>query len=166
MTNQTGKVETAVDSTMGCLERLRSGCILVGINLLFIFFIGLFLYFANRDYRLDQVGVTTMGTVTGLEESSSPEGGCCVYSPIVEFRVGGQTYIFESSNASDPPRYDEGDQVEVLYDPSNPDRAEIQGGAGWLLWAGLAGLFVIILLGMNVWGGMRIWRGEAIDDER
>ncbi|HRQ36437.1 MAG TPA: DUF3592 domain-containing protein [Chloroflexota bacterium] len=164
MTNRVRKAETAVDTTMGCLERLRSGCLLVGFNLLFIFFIGLFLYFANRDYQLSQNGASVMGTVVGLDESDSAEGGCCVYSPIVEFRVAGQTYTFDSGNASDPPRYDVGEQVEVIYDPNNPQRAEVVGGIFWLLWAGLAGLFVVILIGMNIWGGMRIWQGKALDE--
>lgn len=163
-TQQTGTVNSMVDNTMGCLERARSGCILIGINLLFLFFIGLFLYFANRDYHLDQVGLIATGTVTGLEESSSAEDGCCVYAPIVEFTVDGQTFTFTSSNASDPPRYQAGDQVEVQYDPGNPDVAQIAGGLGWLLWAGLIILFIVILIGMNVWGGIRIWRGQAIDD--
>ncbi len=164
MTNQVSKAETAVDTTMGCLERLRSGCLLVGFNLLFIFFIGLFLYFANRDYQLNQNGESVMGTVVGLEESESPEDGCCVYSPIVEFTVGGQTYTFDSGYATDPPRYVVGDQVEVAYDPDNPQTAEVAGGVFWLLWGGLAVLFVIILLGMNIWGGIRIWQGKALDD--
>jgi hypothetical protein len=164
VTEQTGTLDSMVDNTMGCLERARSGCMLIGINILFLFFIGLFLYFANRDYRLDQVGLITIGTVTGLDESDSAEGGCCVYSPIVEFRVDGQTFTFTSGHASEPPRYQIGDQVDVQYDPGNPKLAEIEGGPGWLLWAGLIILFIVILLGMNVWGGLRIWRGEAIDN--
>lgn len=163
-TKQTGTVDSMVDNTLGCVERLRSGCMLVGFSLLFLFFVALFLYFANRDYRLDQVGVVTVGTVIGLEESDSAEGGCCVYSPVVEFKVNEQTYAFSSSNASDPPRYEIGEQVSVQYDPNNPKRADIESSSSWLLWVGLAGLFVVIMLGLNVWGGQRIWRGEAIDE--
>lgn len=163
-TQQTGTVNSRVDNAMGCLERARSGCILIGINLLFLFFIGLFLYYANREYRLDQIGQITTGTVISLEESDSAEGGCCVYSPIVEFTVDGQTFTFKGTTASYPPQYEVGEQVEVQYDPGNPDLAKIAGGFGWLLWAGLIILFIVLLIGMNVWGGIRIWRGQAIDD--
>jgi 4-amino-4-deoxy-L-arabinose transferase-like glycosyltransferase len=165
MTTQSSNVESAVNSSLGCLERARSGCLLVGINLLFIFFIVLFLYFANRDYQLQQEGVSAVGMVIGLEESSSGEDGCCVYSPVVEFTADGQTYTFESSNASDPPRYKVGEQVTVVYLPENPQRAEVEGGSFWWLWAGLAVLFVVLLLIISAWGGMRIWRGEAIGDD-
>jgi hypothetical protein len=163
MSTQTSNVESAIDHSLGCLERARSGCLLVGINLIFIFFIALFLYFANRDYQLEQAGVSAVGIVVGLEESETAESGCCVYSPIVEFKVDGQTHTFGSSNASDPPQYEIGEQVTVIYLPENPQQAEIEGGISWLLWAGLAALFVIILIGFSLWGGMRIWRGKAID---
>lgn len=161
---QSGSNNSVVDNTMGCLERARSGCILIGFNLFFLLFIALFFYFGNRAYRLDQIGVITIGSVIGLDESSSGEDGCCVYSPIVEFAVDGQTYTFTDSNASDPPRFQVGDEVEVQYNPNNPTVAEVEGGPGWLLWAGLIGLFLVIMIVANIWGGIRIWRGEALDD--
>jgi hypothetical protein len=60
-----------------------------------------------------------------MEESNSSEGGCCVYSPVVEFTVNGQTYSFDGGNASDPPAYRVGEVVSVIYDPSDPSTAQI-----------------------------------------
>ena len=43
----------------------------------------------------------------------------------IEFTAGGQTYSFESDNASDPPVYSVGEELPVLYDPAGPETAQI-----------------------------------------
>lgn len=164
MAKRSGNVDSVLDSSMGCLARFRSGCLLVGFNLFFLFFIVFFAYLANRDYQLDKVGVITTGVVIDQEESDSAESGCCVYAAIVEFNADGQSYTFTSGNAYDPPRYEIGEQVNIQYDPGNPERAEIEGGTLSLLWVGLIVLFTVLLVGMNIWGGVRIWRGQSLDD--
>jgi hypothetical protein len=60
-----------------------------------------------------------------MEESSLAEGGCCVYSPVVQFEVKGQSYTFDGGNASDPPAYRVGQEVDILYDPLDPNTAQI-----------------------------------------
>ena len=37
----------------------------------------------------------------------------------------GKTYSFEGDTASDPPQYEVNEKVSVLYDPSDPNTAQI-----------------------------------------
>jgi hypothetical protein len=74
---------------------------------------------------LENNGETTTGVVVRLDEQSDAEGGCCTYVPIVEFEAGGNTYSFDGDTASDPPQYEVNEEVSVLYDPSDPNTAQI-----------------------------------------
>jgi hypothetical protein len=78
-------------------------------DLLNLFFAGFCLwgvYAAYTGWQLQTRGERTTGTVIRMEESSTSEGGCCVYSPVIEFDVNGQAYSFEGGNASYPPEYE------------------------------------------------------------
>lgn len=64
------------------------------------------------------------GKVVELNYQSSSDGGA--YYPVVRFKpVGGVEIEFESGLGSSPASYDRGESVSVLYDPSDPDNAEI-----------------------------------------
>lgn len=115
----------AVEKTAGCANRLWNGCIILFANAFFAGFCLWGAYAAYISWQLENEGETTTGTVVRLEESSSTEGGCCVYSPVIEFAVNGQTYSFEGDNASDPPAYDVGEEVSVIYHPKDPATAQI-----------------------------------------
>jgi hypothetical protein len=119
------KALNAVEKAGTVANRVQIGCITILANL---FFAGFCLWGAYAGYvswQLEQGGERTTGNVVRLDESDSGEGGCCVYSPVIEFVAGGQTFTFESGNASDPPAYDVGEKVRVLYDPANPETAQI-----------------------------------------
>jgi len=127
-----GNYEKSVDRALntvekagGALNRLQIGCWIVFANLFFAAFCLWGAYAGYTSWRLEQEGERTTGIVTRLEESSDGDGGCCVYSPVIEFDAGGQRYSFEGGNASDPPAYDVGEQVQVLYDPADPETAQI-----------------------------------------
>lgn len=133
--------EKAVDQAANAAEKVGSGlnklyigCSLVVANLFFCAFCAWGVYAAYNSWTLEQNGQTTTGIVIDLEESSTNEGGCCVYSPVIEFQVNGQTYTFEGDNASDPPAYRVGETVPVLYDPADPNTAQInKWGERWLM---------------------------------
>ena len=115
-----------VEKGAGCANRLWNGCIIIFANLFFAGFCLWGVYAGYISWKLENEGVTTTGTVVRLEESDSSDGGCCVYSPVIEFTASNdQKYSFESHNASDPPAYDVGEEVSVLYDPSDPETAQI-----------------------------------------
>jgi hypothetical protein len=119
------KAVNAVEKAGGVANRLQIGCWTIFFNL---FFAGFCLWGAYAGYvswKLDSEGEKTTGKVIRLEESNDSESGCCVYSPVIEFEANGQTFTFEGDNASDPPAYKVGEQVEVIYDPANPDTAQI-----------------------------------------
>jgi hypothetical protein len=119
------KALNAVDKVSRGANRLYIGCVTILANLFFMAFCLWGVYAAFTAYKLDTDGEVTTGTVIQLEESSTQEGGCCVYSPVVQFQVNGQTYTFDGGNASDPPAYEVGESVSVIYDPADPNTAQI-----------------------------------------
>ncbi|MGW0337911.1 DUF3592 domain-containing protein [Streptomyces sp. NPDC003011] len=83
------------------------------------------------------------GTVVALEWRNDDNGvsrkkrvndGPVAY-PVVEFTsADGTPRTFRSSTGSNPPSYEEGERVEVLYRADSPDDARIKGFASlWLL---------------------------------
>jgi hypothetical protein len=119
------KAVDAVEKVTGGLNRLYIGCITIFGNLFFLAFCLWGAYAAYNSYNLGKNGETTTGIVTKLEESSDSDGTCCTYSPVIEFRASGQTYTFESDNASYPPEYEVGQEVNILYNPQKPNNAQI-----------------------------------------
>lgn len=119
------KLDKTLDAVSTGANRLQIGCWILFGNLFLAAFCLWGVYAGYTSWRLQNEGVITTGTVIQMEESNSSEGGCCVYSPVVEFTINGQTYSFDGGNASDPPAYRVGEVVEVIYDPSDPGTAQI-----------------------------------------
>lgn len=66
------------------------------------------------------------GTVIQMVYSRSSKGGGS-YSPVYEFRtIDGQTIVVADSMSSNPPMFKEGQVIDVLYDPENPQKARIK----------------------------------------
>ena len=123
--NLAPKLENTVEKVGRGLNRLYIGCAMIFANLFFMAFCLWGAYIAYNSWNLTKNGETTTGEVTRMEESQSSEGGCCVYSPVIEFEANGQTYTFEGDNASYPPEYKVGEEVRVLYNPADPSNAQI-----------------------------------------
>ncbi len=98
---------------------------------------------------------TVQGTVVELISKRSDKS--TTYAPVVAFATkAGNKIEFTSSVSSNPPSYNEGESVEVLYDPANPNDADINGFASlWLgtLILGILGT-VFFLIGFGI-----IWFG-------
>ena len=159
------KLDKTLDAVGKGASRLQIGCWTIFFNLFFAGFCLWGVYGAYTSWTLQNEGQTTTGTVVRLEESSSGEGGCCVYSPVIEFDANGQTYSFEGDNASDPPAYDVGEVVEVIYHPSDPNTAQIdKWSERWL--------FPLLIIPAMIFGAgilnffmIRAWRrGESIGE--
>jgi hypothetical protein len=118
-----------LDKTLDAVEkgasRLQIGCWTIFFNLFFAGFCLWGAYAAYTGWQLQTHGLTTPGTVVRLSERSDSNGGCCTYVPVIDFKVNNQVYTFEGDNASYPPAYDVGEQVNVRYDPTNPNTAQI-----------------------------------------
>jgi len=112
--------------------------------------------FTDTSEFIDNASSTT-GQVTDLLAHRSDSSSSPTYAPEVEFSVDGQIYSFISSSSSNPPAYDLGEQVEVIYDPQSPGSdARINGFMSlWMapLIVGILGLvFASIALVMTVIG--------------
>lgn len=135
-------------------QGFQGGCFLILMNLLFIGLFGGGGYIAYNNYQLRTNGASTIGTVIRLEESTG-DGGTS-YSPVFQYEVNGQTYEFESQNASSPPTHRVGEQDTLFYDPENPQKAQIDSfmdmwlAPGLLLCFGSSGI-IVINVGALIW---------------
>lgn len=107
----------------GLAQGFQTGCLVIFINLVFIALLAGGGYLTYYNYQLRTGGAQTIGTVIRLDESSSD--GSTTYSPVFQYQVNGQTYEFESQNSSSPPTHRVGDQDTIYYDPTNPEKAQI-----------------------------------------
>ncbi len=110
--------------------------------------IGVFLFIRTRIFigKAQEV----KGTVIQMVYSHSSEGGGS-YSPLYQFRtLEGQTIVVQDSLSSNPPLFQAGQEINVLYESENPQKARIKK------WMNL--YFVPVLLGGLglVFGGVGI----------
>ncbi len=98
-----------------------------------------------------------------LDEQSDAEGGCCTYVPIIEFQAEGKTYSFDGNTASDPPQYDVNENVPVLYNPSDPNTAQINKFSDrWLMPIILIPAMILTSI-ITTFFMIRAWRrGESL----
>ena len=159
------KLDKTLDAVEKGASRLQAGCWIIFGNLFLAAFCLWGVYAGYISWRLQNEGLTTTGTVVRLEESNSSEGGCCVYSPVIEFNANGQTHSFEGDTASDPPDYEVGEVVNVIYDPSDPGTAQINKWTErWLFPIIIipAMIFTAVILNFFM---IRAWmRGEPIGE--
>lgn len=95
------------------------------------FFAGL-LFFAigsgltYRQRALEKEGIEARGVVVDLQENYDSDGSS--YAPVVQFKTeNGQSVTFTSSYSANPPSYDVGDTVTVVYPLETPEDAIIKG---------------------------------------
>lgn len=81
--------------------------------------------FINADRAIAGAGRQAQGIVVDIVGARGYRGRIA-YQPIVSFtdHTGQQRY-FTSQVSSNPPAYEKGESVAVLYDPARPDKAMI-----------------------------------------
>ena len=82
----------------------------------------------QTSWHLRSVGKLTTGTITDLEAftDDSPNFPVRTYKLIVEFDVDGKTYTVKSySTYYVPGDYNLGDPIQVIYDPNDPEIAQV-----------------------------------------
>ncbi|MBC7878254.1 MAG: DUF3592 domain-containing protein [Anaerolineales bacterium] len=126
--------------------------LIIGVVFSFVGFllaaIAIFLFIRTRIFL--STAQEVKGTVIRMVYSHSSEGGGG-YSPVYQFRtIEGQTIEAGESMSSNPPMFHEGQIIDVLYDPRNPQKARIKK------WMSL--YFVSVLLGGMglVFGGIGV----------
>lgn len=79
-----------------------------------------------RQRSLEKQGMEAPGVVVALHENYDSDGS--TYKPVVQFHTpGGQKVEFTSSYSSNPPAYEIGERVTVVYNPDEPSKAVIKG---------------------------------------
>jgi len=159
------KLDRTLDSVDKGVNRLQIGCLAIFINLFLSAFCVWGMYAAYSSWRLQSMGEVTQGVVIEMEESTDSEGSCCVYSPVIEFQSGGQSFTFDGANASDPPAYQMGEQVRVRYDPADPTTAQIDRfSERWLFPILIIPSMSLTLLVINFFIVRAFLRGEHIQE--
>jgi len=134
-------------------DELIFGLVFGGVGLLLT---ALALFFWLRTRAFLGTAQKAQGTVIQMVYSSDSEGGGG-YSPVYTFRtMNGQVVEVTDRMSSNPPQFKEGQIIDVLYDPDNPNKARINK------WFNL--YFVPILLGFLglVFGGIGVGMVIAI----
>lgn len=89
-----------------------------------------FYVYRNTQKFIEKANVTK-GIVVELIVYESGDGN--TYRPVVLFMTKEGKYIkFSPSGSSNPPTCEEGEIVEVLYDPLDPNKAKVN--KFWVLW--------------------------------
>lgn len=106
--------------------------ILAGIGFFLLAAAGL--TYIQSTYFITHAQLTT-GTVMALYISNDPDTNANAYCPEVSFTTQtGQSVTFEANVCSTPDTYKVGDQIELYYDPQNPQGAQIKSfGAQYLV---------------------------------
>lgn len=109
--------------------------------------------------------VRTQGTVIDLIAVRSDDS--TTYRPVVRFEDSeGRTVEFSSSSSSNPPRYARGEAVSILYRPTDPQDAEIDGyfslWGGQTILAALGSVFLLIGGGIIIGQRAKRLRDEAL----
>jgi hypothetical protein len=87
-----------------------------------LFFISIFLF--NRSLNFIKSGERTTATVIQLEEVSDSDGS--TYRPIFKFSTyANQEIIFRHSASSSPSAFDIGEEVSIIYNRDQPEKAQL-----------------------------------------
>ena len=110
----------------------------VGMGLIFF---GIGAFWAWETLGFVRIAKSTVGKVDRFETRASSRGGTgaarrtTTYAPVFTFRdERGKNYTVTSNTGLNRAAYDRGQEVTVLYDPADPERAQIHSFTQmWLL---------------------------------
>jgi hypothetical protein len=91
-----------------------------------LLFIGIAVVIWMRTREFISKAQETKGTVVRMLSKSGSKGGI-IYAPVYQFRtIDGRTIEVEESIYSKPPQFQEGQSVDILYEPQNPEGARVK----------------------------------------
>lgn len=119
-----------ISSAISCL--ISIGCLVAGVRALIM------------QRRQREASTLASGVVVALQKQVLNPGSSGVYCPTIEFTTAsGEDVRFESSYGTMPASHKVGQVVRVLYDPKNPNSAEIDSGLSKWLVPGCLMIFAI-----------------------
>jgi len=93
-----------------------------GIGFLFVI-VAVIIYIRTRTFINNAQEVK--GTVVEMVYRTSSKGSGS-YAPVYKFRtIDGQTIVVQDSLSSNPPQFQVGQEIDVLYNPENPQKSYI-----------------------------------------
>lgn len=96
----------------------------------------------------------TQGTIVDMvfsRGSSTSSNASYTYTPVFEFRaMSGQMIRVKESVSSNPPQFQVGETVEVIYDPEAPQGARIHKWSNLYLFPVLFGVMGMIITGIGI----------------
>ena len=123
-------------------------------------------YFYLSGYSQEKSGIVVTGQIIDLSVHRPDDSAS--YCPVVRYTDGQEEYVMESSYCSSGYHNAPGDDIDVIYQPGNPDNAVIHsfgglyGGAVILLGMGavfaLAGTLPLIIMYLRSKSGQRLLR--------
>ncbi len=154
----------AQKSSNESFNRFKEIVLAVALNSIWVLMALLAVWLGWRSYTLSANGSIAEGTVVRLLEDDKAAFDSD-FIPIIEFQADGKTYTLQSQNNyrwwNRYTRFPIGKQVEILYDPADPNSGEINS---WLdIWKEplLLGVFaVIVAIAINVYVLFRWRRGR------
>lgn len=101
---------------------------------------GAFWFWSDNQSIVDG-GIRTQGVVVDLEYRRDDDGSG-TYAPVVEFRdEENSPHRHHSTYSSNPPAYDRGETVSIIYTPGNPERALIDDF--WGRWGAILAMAIL-----------------------
>lgn len=118
-------------------------------------------YAISSVNELASEGIRTEGTVIDFNYRRGDEGSG-TYAPVVEFYDRqGVRQVYHSGTSSNPPAYDRGEKVDIIYREGTPERAMIDSFTDRWMMTALLGLFTLVFGGVGyglVYVMVRRWR--------
>lgn len=124
----------------------------LGVGLLFLV-ISILVSSSMRKFvsKAQQTQGTIVDMVLSRGSSSSSTNASYTYAPVFEFRaISGQMIRVQESVSSNPPQFQVGETVEVLYDPEDPQNARINKWSNLYLFPTLFGVIGLLITAIGV----------------
>lgn len=142
-------------------SRVGSILLMLFLNIIWMAMIGIAVWLGQDSLALKKTGEEAMGKVVDFEVSPPTAESGETYAPIVSYVVDNKEYTYSSSNSSDPPAFEIGEAVTVLYNPMQPSEARIN--TFFELW-GLAAILALsgVVVGIVIiYFTVRTLRGKS-----
>jgi hypothetical protein len=125
--------EKTLDKTFNTVNTVysagrRIGYVLMGLFFMLISFIliGWGIYSYKDKTENFATYKKTEGTVIRLREVPETENTGITYAPVIKYKdASGKEYTYESKHSSDPPDFNVGEKVQLIYDPADPEEVYV-----------------------------------------